>query len=413
VCFLKFKLVYIIGLNVIFFAGNALWSFHNNNSQDADIVIDAFSRASPREGMLNKNAIVKATASTPAVESINQAEKEKKEVVTAPSIDVKAQQKLRDNLESQLISFNQTNIDLMTELNRFRRELMQKNLEINALKEENKTLKLAKSSSIASDVELVKADIESEPDLIKFKTDKTVVEESHTIIGKDVAQPQYGQEKPLSNYTGSIEFGFSYSQNSIETRAADGRFILNYEAADLFEITSNVNFGIREEDSYMTAKNFRWQLQGDKYLDPRNFIYARTDLRRTEFASYDKEDSYTVGYGRIVLAGEKNELNVEVGPGYRMALPNVDTGAVSVDELILRLGIYDKHVLSESLQLSLDSELELGKENSTYSASFKLQNKIYRELFLISESNYKYTQNVPDGTSNKDISTNLKLKYAF
>jgi len=56
---------------------------------------------------------------------------------------------------------------------------------------------------------------------------------------------------------------------------------------------------------------------------------------------------------------------------------------------------------------------EMGRENSIYSVNFKAQNKIYRELYLIFDFEYKYTQNVPVDTVNKDISTGLKLLYAF
>jgi putative salt-induced outer membrane protein len=61
----------------------------------------------------------------------------------------------------------------------------------------------------------------------------------------------------------------------------------------------------------------------------------------------------------------------------------------------------------------LEGILELGKANSVYETEFRAQNRIYQQLYLIFDVNYKYNQNVPDGNENEELSTGLNLQYAF
>ena len=446
---MKFKLVHILGLNFIFLTGNTLWFLGGNQLVEAKGDPAQIPDENHRESSLetpNENILFNLTEDkspefqplTPLVplwtipvekviEKEKRVEKEnliEKKMITAQSNSENKEtyQKLLNKLKAELAASNAINASLVNRLNDVQQIVDIKNDQINTLQKANKILRVENLPAIKSDVELVKEAIESEPDIIKFEAvpsepDKPIINIEDQIVSteENINKGVYDKPAKPSNFSGSVEFGFSYSENSIQTRDMNGRFVATYEEKEKFKLNSEINFELREEDSSMTASNMRWQLQGDRYFNPRNFMYVSSDLLRSDFTSYDEEDTYTIGYGRVILAQEKNELNIEIGSGYRRALPNVDADAdaESINEAILSIGVYNKHSLSSSVQIGLDSELEFGMENSIYSTSLKLQNKIYRQLFLISESNYKYTKNVPDGTSNKDLSTNLKLKYAF
>ena len=115
------------------------------------------------------------------------------------------------------------------------------------------------------------------------------------------------------------------------------------------------------------TEKYRWQLQSDYNLDPTNLIYARSDINRSQFSSYEQEDIFTVGYGRILYNTNKQKFNIEIGPGYRFAIPNDGEDAVSVDEFIVRTKLNYERVLTDSLQVTTDAVLEAGHENSVYS----------------------------------------------
>ena len=217
----------------------------------------------------------------------------------------------------------------------------------------------------------------------------------------------------IHDVSGAVEFGFNYERDNHRTQSIYTRLILNYKYNDIYSINNDLNIQVESEDDEISTEQYRWQLQGDYFLNTRNILFLRTDLRRSKFASYDQEDVYTMGYGHTLFNTSKHLFKIEMGPGYRMAVPNVGEDAVSIDEFIVRTRLNYERVISESLQVKMDTVLELGRANNTYSLSFVAQNKVYRELYLNFDVDYKYTQNVPIDTHNKEISTGIKLMYAF
>lgn len=409
---LNSKLLSILLINLALFAVNVVLFVDNSEEPEvkdaAEQIIQVNSEPIEKASVSKKPAQLTPVAPLPLV-----IEKKENAAEIAQRIREKQQNEHRlALLEAQLALLDEQNTNLKTKINSFSQELIAKDSHISALQKTNEELQLAQSSSLASDVELLKTTIESQPDLLETKSPESPVDKPADEM--DEQQVVVGAQDGQSGiFSGSIEFGFSYEQDSSRTNSANGRLILNYEQPDLYKLMSNFKFELEEEDSEMSTEKYRWQLQGDKFLDPRNFVFARSDMERTQFSSYERKDIYTLGYGRIVFAEKKHEFNVEVGPGYRIAIPNVDEDAVSVNEFILRNRLYYKRVISEPLQVSLDSVWEVGKENSIYSGTFKVQSRIYRQLYLILESEYEYTQNVPEDTPHEELSTELKFLYAF
>lgn len=313
-------------------------------------------------------------------------------------------------LEAQLAQLQEQNKTLAAQINGLDSELAAKKSYISLLQKNNRELKQAQAEqalALVSEADLLKTNIQSQPDLLKTKSSAAEVEQAgeveEVVLDNELA----------GDFSGGVEFGFLYAQDNQVTRALNGRLVLDYEMADLFRLNSNLKFELKEEDNAMATEKYRWQLQADYYLDPRNSIFARSDMQRSQFASYNKEDIYTLGYGRIVFALPKHKFNIEIGPGYRMAVPNVGKDAVSVDEFIVRGLVNYERIVSESLQLKMGAVMEVGRQNSIYGVTFKAQNKIYRELYLIFNSDYKYTENVPVDTLNKEVTSGLTLMYAF
>lgn len=262
--------------------------------------------------------------------------------------------------------------------------------------------------ALKSEVELVRSSIEHQPDLIKSRSIKKEV----VVVGLDgkVLSSNNIAQQAL---TGSIEFGFLYEQDIQVTQSVKGRLILDYEQIDKYNINSDLDFEFENEDGDMSTNKYRWQLQSDYNIDPINLVYVRSDINRSQFSSYEKEDVFTLGYGRIFFNTSKHKFNIEAGPGYRSATPNVGEDEVSIDEFIIRTRLNYERVISESLQVKMDAVLEIGHNNSVYSTAFKAQNRIYQELYLTFHFEYKFTQNVPIDTENKEVSSGLSLLYAF
>ncbi|MEH6453885.1 MAG: DUF481 domain-containing protein [Psychromonas sp.] len=329
--------------------------------------------------------------------------------------------------DKQLKKLTEKNNELTLQLSFITNELQQNSDYISAVESENAALnreikeQLNASTALTlapSDSDKMRDRIQMESEFNNTRLQGNLVEpeataESDGVIDTKDAVIDAKAEESIDKLSGSVAFGFKYEQDNVVSRGLDGKLILDYDEVDTYNINSDLKFEFESEDKKTTTDKYRWQLQAGYNLDPRNIVFARTDLQRSEFSSYNKEDIYTLGYGRLVFDQAKHKFNVEIGPGYRMAEPNVGKDAISIDEFILRTRLLYSRNVTESLQINMDTVLEAGDSNSIYGFTLEAQNRIYRELYLIFEFDYKYTQNVPIDTVNQEVSTGLSLMYAF
>ncbi|WP_028865162.1 DUF481 domain-containing protein [Psychromonas aquimarina] len=302
------------------------------------------------------------------------------------------------------------------------------------LQEHERDLLLAQQESqpviLNSEIERVKQTINQKPDMLNLKINPgpPIDEESPVSEPADKSESNNSTEENKEDnsdkvstgpawekLSGSVEFGFNYEQDNEKTKTLEGRLVLEYAERDLYNINSDLDFEFENEDGEDEEEEYRWQLQADYNLDPKNLVFVRSDILRSEYASYKKEDIYTVGYGRVIFNANNHKLNVEVGPGYRFSVPNLqeDEDAISIDELIVRTRINYERIVSETLQFKVDAVLEMGAENSIYEATFKAQNRIYNSLYLVFDFGYKFTETVPVDTVNKEVTSGMNLLYAF
>ena len=284
--------------------------------------------------------------------------------------------------------------------------------------------KLQQASLLSSPINRIKTSIDQQPDLLKNKqksTNKDAISDAEFIdiavennaIKTDIVDSNEEEAEMVEPFTGAVEFGFNFDRDNQLTKSAEGRLILDYDIVDKYNINSDVKFEFENEDSEDTKNKFRWQLQGNYNLDTTNLAFIRSDIQRAKFASYEQEDTFSVGYGHIFFNQNNHKFNTEIGPGYKLAVPNDGEEEISIDEFIIRTRLNYERIISENLQVTLEGTLELGKANSVYESRFRAQNRIYQQLYLIFDVNYKFNQNVPDGNENEELSTGLNLQYAF
>ncbi|MGJ8581138.1 MAG: DUF481 domain-containing protein [Psychromonas sp.] len=291
----------------------------------------------------------------------------------------------------------------------------------------NETLQkqlLQKASITSSPIDNIKSSIDQQPDLLKTKKDgsgKEAISDAEFIdvavqtnnIKTDVVDGNEPVNEEEKRFSGAVEFGFNYDQDIDVTKSADGRLILDYNVTDNYNINNDIQFEFEDEEDEDTDNDWRWQLQGNYSLDPVNSLFLRSDIQRSQSASYEKEDTFTVGHGHVFFNENNHKFNTEFGPGYKVAEPNDGEDEVSYNEFIVRTKLNYERIVTENLQVTLEGTFELGHKNSVYESEFKIQNRIYQELYLIFDINYKYNQNVPDDTENDELSTGFNLQYAF
>ena len=355
----------------------------------------------------------------------------KQEFQQQQSEDTLKQQQQQKKLE-QLLAENQRLIDKISTLDNqvniqesYLVESQQQEKQLKALLQKER---LQHASLLSSPINRIKTSIDQQPDLLKNKkVGQGSIEENNAIsdqdfidiaiennsIKTDIVDSNEEVIELPDRFTGAVEFGFNYEQDNQITKNLRGRLILDYDEVDQYNINSDMEFEFESEDNEDTAQKLRWQLQGNYNLDPMNLAFVRSDIKRSQYASYEQEDTFTVGYGHIFFNENNHKFNTEFGPGYKFAEPNADEDAVSINEFILRTRLNYERIVSESLQVSLQGVFEVGHSNSVYGVEFKAQNRIYQQLYLIFDIDYKYNQNVPEDTENKEVSTGFNIQYAF
>ena len=283
---------------------------------------------------------------------------------------------------------------------------------------------LKHASLLSSPIDQIKTSIDQKSDLLKTKKTaqgKDAISDAEFIdvavqtnnIQTDIVDSNEEVVSKYNRLTGAVEFGFNYEQDNDLTKSAEGRLILDYNVVDEYNVNSDIKFEFEDEEDEETENDWRWQLQGNYNLDPVNLVFLRSDIQRSQSDSYEKEDTYTTGYGHIFFNENNHKFNTEIGPGYKLAEPNDGEDEVSYNEFIIRTKLNYERIVTESLQVTLGTVFEFGHKNSIYEAEFKAQNRIYQELYLIFDINYKYNQNVSDDNENDELSTGFNLQYAF
>lgn len=448
--FLNFRSFIFFAANAAFLAGN-VWFFwgqeerNNETSMNTSFVERSPSEiTSPRQARVNFLPVINSAENRgyyPFPRTENNASIIPSEISASDAEAAEAQAALKENKpaefqklkqqEAMLIALVEDNKRLKTQLLALGNTL---NTQAEDLKESqqretllNETIanERIKSASLSnSPINRIKRSIDQQPDLLTVQ----VVPESVDLKALDASlegdvtaselalelrEDHAEQVIEPDNVSGAVEFGFYYDQDNQVTQGIQGRLILDYDEGNAYNVNSDIKFEFESEDDEMSTEKFRWQFQTDYHLDPIHLVFARSDIQRSKFASYKREETFTVGYGRLFFNENNHKFNTELGPGYKFAVPNVGKDAVSMDEFIIRTRLNYERIISDNLQITLEGVLEFGHSNSVSSIEFRAQNRIYQQLYLIFDINYKYNENVPVDTVNQEVSSGFNIMYGF
>ena len=141
-------------------------------------------------------------------------------------------------------------------------------------------------------------------------------------------------EKPaeeISHWTGGGELGFASARGNSINESLNGRFNLQYtqgdwiHAMDLFGLRARAEYRVEDENGGImretkTTAN-RYTVGANSALKLGEHRQFTTALRaeQDDFATYDRLQTASIGYGTRMMDGERTKLDVQVGPGFRRA----------------------------------------------------------------------------------------------
>ena len=246
-----------------------------------------------------------------------------------------------------------------------------------------------------------------------------------------------------SGWSGSGEFGLANATGNTKSLNVDAKLKLAYESdtwkdaffLDANRAKSNVKTPITqngvvvgEANSYQTTANHfdAGGSVGYKF-NPRAYVVGAARYDRDDFAPNHWQQVASIGFGYILLKDVRNELSVEMGPGYKRYQPQtytqVDTGVtppvVTVvkppvqDEAIGRGLVNYKLALTDSASLQETLLAEYGSENKYYQNDIGLAVAMTKTLALKIAYENRYNSNIVPGTQHMDSLFTTNLVYSF
>lgn len=178
------------------------------------------------------------------------------------------------------------------------------------------------------------------------------------------------------------------------------------------EVTGDFNGdGSTEERFELNANRYEFGASSALKMNEISYWVAALRYESDDFAPYEDQMTFSLGYGRSFIKNERTELSAEVGPGYRRA-KLASTGDTE-SEVIAR-GVVDfKHSLTETTDLVNNFLVEAGSDNSFIQNDLGIAVKINASFSLKAGLQARHNTDVSPGQKKTDTLTTVNLVYNF
>lgn len=227
-----------------------------------------------------------------------------------------------------------------------------------------------------------------------------------------------------SGWSGSGEFGLAMARGNSSSDNANAKLAFTNEDdqwkhayyLSALRNTTEVNIdtdgdGVFEKLKQTSANRYELGASSALKVSERSSWFAALRYENDDFAAYEYQTTFSLGYGRTLIKTDRTTLSTEIGPGYRSA-KDAATGQTE-DELIGR-GLLDfKHQLTASSELFDVFLVEAGSSNTFASNEFGILVAINEKLALKAGFDVRHNTDVGPNTKNTDTLTKVNLVYNF
>lgn len=229
-------------------------------------------------------------------------------------------------------------------------------------------------------------------------------------------------EEPVRGWRGTGELGVAAARGNarseslngkLEFRNEDDRWKHEYSLSALRakgEVTGDFDGDGEEEESFELNAN-RYEAAASsalKYSEKSSWV---TSLRyeNDDFAPYEWQTTFGMGYGHDFLENEKTTLTTQIGPGYRRAK---DASTLRTEgEGILRGKLDYKQALTSNTQLFNTLLIESGSDN-TFAQNDAGVSVAMNEAFALKAGvQVRHNTDVGPGIEKTDTLTTVNLVY--
>lgn len=227
-----------------------------------------------------------------------------------------------------------------------------------------------------------------------------------------------------SGWSGTGEFGFAMARGNSRSDNLNGKLAFANESDEWkhgfyiaalrnkAEVTGDFDGdGIPEERMQLSANRYEFGASSALKLNEISSWVAALRYENDDFAPYEYQAIFSIGYGHNFIKNDTTLLAIEVGPGYRRS-KDATTGATD-GELIGRGFMEFKHQMTESTTLFNNLLVESGKDNTFASNEFGVAVAINEKFALKAGFDVRHNTDVGPGIKKTDKLTKLNLVYNF
>ena len=219
------------------------------------------------------------------------------------------------------------------------------------------------------------------------------------------------------------ELGFASAHGNSTSQTFNGKLRLRYaegdwvHSTDLFGLRTSAEYvrtnddGTTTRDKQTTAYRFSAAAASGLQLGEHRQLTANARYERDDFATYDRQGSFALGYGTRLIDGESVILDAQLGPGVRRtheaATDDTRTGLIGRGQLDLRYQITDNTALINNLLV------ESGSYNTFAQNDLGLTVSMNQRLALKAGWQARHNSDVADGKRRTDTLTTVNLVYTY
>lgn len=227
-----------------------------------------------------------------------------------------------------------------------------------------------------------------------------------------------------AGWSGTGEFGLAMARGNARSDNANGKIAFANEddqwkhafylsaLRNKAEVTGDFDGdGVVEEQMQLSANRYEFGASSALKLNEISSWIAALRYENDDFAPYEHQTTFSIGYGHKFINSQRTTLATEIGPGYRRAKDAI-TGETN-SELIAR-GLLDfKHQLTDNTSFYNLLLVESGSDNTFASNELGVVVAMNEKLALKAGFDARHNTDVGPGIKKTDTLTKVNLVYNF
>ena len=219
------------------------------------------------------------------------------------------------------------------------------------------------------------------------------------------------------------ELGFASAHGNSTSESFNGRLKLRYtdddwvHSMDLFGLRSSAKYTETADDGTTTQRR---QTTANRYtaaagsalqLGEHRQVTATVRYESDDFATYDRQGSFGLGYGTRLIDTERLSLDAQIGPGVRRT-HNADTDETRTG--LIGRGLFDlKFAMTANTELVNSLLIESGSYNTFAQNDFGIAVNMNEHFALKAGWQARHNSDVSEDKRKTDTLTTMNVVYSF